>query len=471
MRKLLFNAAMLVGALLLCAPWAKAQEGHTISFTATEEVTAVEVKDAAGKTIALGTEKVADKTQLTIKVTVKDGKQVKSIKFGTEDITASLENGAYKATMGAADVIITVEAEDKAPAAKVTLTVTIAEGITPELKATLTPEDGKVEAGQKVEIKFNRVAGEGKEFKFEGAEVTAKGEDGMTFEVTVNADVTVKVTEEAKAAPQPETPKFDITSSLNGATVVVKDGETALDQEALKNIEAGKKLTITVTVPETKELVKVEIKKGEELTVLELKNGVYEYTTTADAVVLVVTTKEKEAPAPAGPGFTVVANGATVKVVVNGKEVKAADYNKIAAGSKLEITITPAAKKAIDKVTVKAEGDAKETELNPNKNGKYEYTLARKATLTVKVKDATPVEDAVLAAVSVYPNPFVGQLVVANTAEVAKVALVNAQGVVVRTVLPNGANELRLAVEDLPAGVYVLVLERADARKAIRLVK
>ena len=371
-----------------------------------------------------------------------------------------------------ADVTVKVTEVAKAPAAKVTLTVTIADGITPELKATLTPEDGKVEAGQKVEIKFNRKAGEGKEFKFDGAEVTAKGEDGMTFEVTVNADVTVKVTEEAKAAPQPETPKFDITSSLNGATVEVKDGETVLDQEALKNIEAGKNLIIKVTVPEGKELVKVEIKKGEELTELTAQaDGSYKYTTTADAVILVVTTKEKEAPAPAGPGFTVVANGATVKVFVNGKEVKVADYNKIAAGSKLEITITPAAKKAIDKVTVKADGDAKETELKADKNGKYGYTLAKKATLTVKVKDATPVEDAVLAAVSVYPNPFVGQLVVANTAEVAKVALVNAQGVVVRTVLPNGANELRLAVEDLPAGVYVLVLERADARKAIRLVK
>ena len=350
--------------------------------------------------------------------------------------------------------------------------------VTPEgVAVTTDPADGMVVANGEVKVTFTgEPSAADKEFTVvakdgDADKVTITKEDAKNFKVVVKAAAEVIAKEVAKAAPQPETPKFDITSSLNGATVVVKDGENVLDQEALKNIEAGKKLTITVTVPETKELVKVEIKKGEELKVLELKNGVYEYETTADAVVLVVTTKEKEAPAPAGPGFTVVANGATVKVVVNGKEVKPADYNKIAAGSKLEITVTPAAKKAIEKVTVKADGDAKETELKPNKNGKYEYTLDKKATLTVKVKDATPVEDAVLAAVSVYPNPFVGQLVVANTAEVAKVALVNAQGVVVRTVLPNGANELRLAVEDLPAGVYVLVLERADARKAIRLVK
>ena len=468
----MFNAAMLVGALLLCAPWAKAQGKVTLTVKVAAELTDVTVTAPANGTSG----EVDANTEVTVTLS-REPKADHHFEFdGVTAETAVVapvdgDKKSFKVTVKKT-VELTVKEVANAPAAKVTLTVTIAEDITPELKATLTPEDGKVEAGQKVEIKFNRAAGEGKEFKFDGAEVTAKGEDGMTFEVTVNADVTVKVTEEAKAAPQPETPKFDITSSLNGATVEVKDGENVLDQEALKNIEAGKNLIIKVTVPEGKELVKVEIKKGEELTTLNAEaDGSYKYTTTADAVVLVVTTKEKEAPAPAGPGFTVVANGATVKVFVNGKEVKAADYNKIAAGSKLEITITPAAKKAIDKVTVKAEGDAKETELKPNKNGKYEYTLAKKSTLTVKVKDATPVEDAVLAAVSVYPNPFVGQLVVANTAEVAKVVLVNAQGVVVRTVLPNGANELRLAVEDLPAGVYVLVLERADARKAIRLVK
>ena len=352
--------------------------------------------------------------------------------------------------------------------------------VTPEgaVAVTTDPADGMVVANGEVTVTFTgEPSAADKEFTVEAKEgnetkVTITKVDAKNFKVVVKEAAEVIAKEVAKAAPQPETPKFDITSSLNGATVEVKDGETVLDQEALKNIEAGKNLTIKVTIPEGKELVKVEIKKGEELTTLNAEaDGSYKYTTTADAVVLVVTTKEKEAPAPAGPGFTVVANGATVKVVVSGKEVKPADYNKIAAGSKLEITITPAAKKAIDKVTVKAEDDAKETELKADKNGKYGYTLAKKATLTVKVKDATPVEDAVLAAVSVYPNPFVGQLVVANTAEVAKVALVNAQGVVVRTVLPNGANELRLAVEDLPAGVYVLVLERADARKAIRLVK
>ena len=93
------------------------------------------------------------------------------------------------------------------------------------------------------------------------------------------------------------------------------------------------------------------------------------------------------------------------------------------------------------------------------------------ANLVITVKDGTTVADAVLDAVVVYPNPFASEIVVTNIAEVAKVALVNAQGIVVRVVLPNGASELRLRVNDLPAGLYLLLLENNGAQKAIRLVK
>ena len=353
------------------------------------------------------------------------------------------------------------------------MTVAGADLIQPEVTVTLNPANGKVDAGQKVEIKLSRAAGDGKEFKFTGAEVTAKGTDGMTFEVTVTADVTVTITEVAKTAPQPEAPNFDITTMINGATVVVKEGTTELNQEALKTIEAGKVLTITVT-SETKIIEKVEIKKGEELKALTAEqDGSYKYTTTIDKVTLVVTTKEKEAPA-AGKELVIVNGGAQVKVMKKGatKPLTDAELKNIAKETELEITVTTDPKKlAIEKVEVKEDGAQKATVLTA-KAGKYSYKMTdKKTTLTVITKKVTPVEDAVLAAVAVYPNPFAGELVVANTTEVAKVALVNAQGVVVRTVLPNGANELRLAVEDLPAGVYVLVLERADARKAIRLVK
>ena len=391
MRKLLFNAAMLIGALLLCAPWAMAQGGATTVKLTLEK-----------KNLNTGVTVVADKTDVEAN--------------GTVTITFTGEP--------AADKKFAVEGKSDTDKANVTV---------------------------------------------------SSDATGKIFTVTVKAAATVVATEVAKGgAPQPEAPNFDITTMISGATVVVKEGTTELNQEALKTIAAGKDLTITVTVPPTKELVKVEIKKGEDLKALTAEtDGSYKYTTTIDKVILVVTTKEKEAPA-AGYELVIVNGGAQVKVMKKGETtpLTPAQLKNIVKGTDLEITVTTDPKKlAIEKVEVKEDGAKAATPLT-GKAGKYTYKMGdKKTTLTVITKKVTPVEDAVLAAVAVYPNPFAGELVVANTTEVAKVALVNAQGVVVRTVLPNGANELRLAVEDLPAGVYVLVLERADARKAIRLVK
>ena len=465
----MFNAAMLIGALLLCAPWAMAQGGATTDVTLTVKI-ADGITPALTATPATVTVKSGAKAEFKLNRKAGDGKE---FKFEGATVTPKNQDGVTFEVVVTKNVTVTVSEEVKGGAATdVTLTVKIADGITPAL--TATPATVTVKSGAKAEFKLNRKAGDGKEFKFEGATVTPKGQDGMTFEVTVTADVTVTITEVAKTAPQPEAPNFDITTMINGATVVVKEGTTELNQEALKTIEAGKMLTITVTVPPTKELVKVEIKKGEDLKALTAEtDGSYKYTTTIDKVTLVVTTKEKEAPA-AGTELVIVNGGAQVKVMKKGatKPLTDAELKNIAKETELEITFTTYPKKlAIEKVEVKEYGAQKATVLTA-KAGKYSYKMTdKKTTLTVITKKVTPVEDAVLAAVAVYPNPFAGELVVANTTEVAKVALVNAQGVVVRTVLPNGANELRLAVEDLPAGVYVLVLERADARKAIRLVK
>lgn len=91
-------------------------------------------------------------------------------------------------------------------------------------------------------------------------------------------------------------------------------------------------------------------------------------------------------------------------------------------------------------------------------------------TLTLRDKPGA-VEDAILAAVSVYPNPFVSDIVVKNTEELSRISLVNAQGMVVRSLLPSGQPEIHISAEDLPAGAYLLVVEHANARKAIRIVK
>lgn len=158
------------------------------------------------------------------------------------------------------------------------------------------------------------------------------------------------------------------------------------------------------------------------------------------------------------------ANGATVKIMQGAMEVTA--ETKVGAGAVLTIAVTAPEGKEIEKVEFAG------TALTLNKDKVYVATMPdAEATLVVSMKEGAAVADAVLDAVVVYPNPFASEIVVTNLAEVAKVALVNAQGVVVRSVLPNGASELRLAVEDLPAGLYLLLLENNGAQKAIRLVK
>lgn len=81
------------------------------------------------------------------------------------------------------------------------------------------------------------------------------------------------------------------------------------------------------------------------------------------------------------------------------------------------------------------------------------------------------VADNAFAGVSVYPNPFQGQLVVKEVAAAERVLLLNAQGMVVRNLPVNGASELALDTENLPAGMYMVVVENAAARKVFKVVK
>ncbi len=114
-----------------------------------------------------------------------------------------------------------------------------------------------------------------------------------------------------------------------------------------------------------------------------------------------------------------------------------------------------------------------------DKNGeiKFEYFILS-ATLDYEEEggDPTPdpgaaVADNAFAGVSVYPNPFQGQLVVKEVAAAERVLLLNAQGMVVRNLPVNGASELVLDTENLPAGMYMVVVENAAARKVFKVVK
>lgn len=301
-----------------------------------------------------------------------------------------------------------------------------------------------------------------KEVKVVKANTTdaTKGADANHWTFTMGTeDITLTVELQDKTAPQPGEGNV-LTIEANGTTVKVMNGTTEV--KSGDKVAKDVKLTVEVSnIPADKEIEKVTLNEVE----MTLVEGKYEGNMPDAAATLTVALKEKGAPQPEeGNLIKVTANGATVKIMAGTTEVKA--DTKVKAGTDLVITVTAPAGKVIDNVSFN------NTVVKPEANKSYKVKMsATEATLVVNLKKAAAVEDAVLAGVVAYPNPMVRELVVSNLAEVENVALVNAQGVVVRTVKPNGASELRLAVEDLPAGVYMLVVERSGARKAIRIVK
>ena len=301
-----------------------------------------------------------------------------------------------------------------------------------------------------------------KEVKVVKANTTdaTKGADANHWTFTMGTeDITLTVELQDKTAPQPGEGNV-LTIEANGTTVKVMNGTTEV--KSGDKVAKDVKLTVEVSnIPADKEIEKVTLNEVE----MTLVEGKYEGNMPDAAATLKVVLKEKGAPQPGeGNLIKVTANGATVKIMAGTTEVKA--DTKVKAGTDLVITVTAPAGKVIDNVSFN------NTVVKPEADKSYKVKMsATEATLVVNLKKAAAVEDAVLAGVVAYPNPMVRELVVTNLAEVENVALVNAQGVVVRTVKPNGASELRLAVEDLSAGVYMLVVERSGARKAIRIVK
>lgn len=289
----------------------------------------------------------------------------------------------------------------------------------------------------------------------------AATKDGENWKATMpNKDANLVVTLGTNPpAPQPGEGHV-LTIVANGTTVKVMNGTTEV--KSGDKVAKDTKLMVEVSaVPSDKSIDKVTLNDQ----TMTLVAGKYEGTMPDAAATLTVVLKDNPAPQPGeGNVIKVTANGATVKIMDGTTEVK--EDTKVKAGTDLVITVTPPAGKMIENLTFN------NTVVNPEADKSYKVKMsATEATLVVNLKNVVAVEDAVLAGVVAYPNPMVRELVVTNLAEVENVALLNAQGVVVRSVKPNGATELRLAVEELPSGIYMLLLERNGARKAIHIVK
>lgn len=409
---------------------------------------------------------VAVGEDVTLTITLKAGvtKSIKSVKVG--DVVAKKGTAAneWMFTMPGKAAELAVELVE----AEKTHKVTFADGEGYTIGVTnISGGAQSINTGDKVaegtellaEITVTNPKKEVKVVKANTTDAT-KGADANHWTFTMGTeDITLTVELQDKTTPQPSEGNV-LTIVANGTIVKVMNGATEI--KSGDKVAKDVKLTVEVSnIPADKEIEKVTLNEVE----MTLVEGKYEGKMPDAAATLTVALKEKGAPQPEeGNLIKVTANGATVKIMAGTTEVKA--DTKVKAGTDLVITVTAPAGKVIDNVSFN------NTVVKPEANKSYKVKMsATEATLVVNLKKAAAVEDAVLAGVVAYPNPMVRELVVTNLAEVENVALVNAQGVVVRAVKPNGASELRLAVEDLPAGVYMLVVERCGARKAIRIVK
>ena len=252
-------------------------------------------------------------------------------------------------------------------------------------------------------------------------------------------------------------------------TETFDEGITAAYSPEIANKDAveAKEYTVTFTVAGGKELGDVTF-NGTKLAPEAGKTNVFKFTMPADQDATLVAKLKGEAPKTHKLTIAKV-EGATVTVTVDGKAV--ANEGQVAEGSKLVVDVKVTdTKKEVASVKL---GETAAT----LKGDKYEVLMPKAdATLTVTLKaKGTPkpgaVEDNAFAAVSVYPNPFADMLTVKEVAEASRVTLVNAQGVVLRSVAVNGANQIALDVTDVPAGIYMVVVENGAARRAFKVVK
>ena len=147
------------------------------------------------------------------------------------------------------------------------------------------------------------------------------------------------------------------------------------------------------------------------------------------------------------------------------------------------VTVAPegalTATAADGKLTIKADKPFdKETMVTVTVTSKVAPTVSNSCTVTLKPeKNNTPdnpnaVEDAVLASLSVAPNPFAAHLRILNPEGiVGRYELVNQMGAVLRSGVING-NETVVDTEALPAGLYfVRLAAQGGARKTLKVYR
>ena len=263
---------------------------------------------------------------------------------------------------------------------------------------------------------------------------------------TVTANVEVKaVFEKEGGAPQPTT--FAVTLKKEG------EGElkvTGIEEAKLNAVPEGTELTAVATPA-----------KGWKLK--SLTAGTQDissdgkFTVTANVEVKAVFEKEG-APQPTTFAVTLKKDGEGELKITGIEEAK---LNAVPEGTELTAVATPKTGWKLKSLTagtqdIKADG---------------KFTVTADVEVKAVFEKSTFVEDAMLANVLVAPNPFDNQLRIVNGELRGTYALLNAQGVVVRSGNMDG-NEVMIETTDLPSGLYLLRLTATNgATKVVTVVK
>ncbi len=297
--------------------------------------------------------------------------------------------------------------------------------------------------------------------------------EGKTF--TVKADTKVTAVFGLKT--------FSVTKELKGVTT----GEiTITGATDLNAVVYGTELTVEATTSE----------EGYELKELQVNGKKLEgktFTVKADTKVTAVFEKKNNPPTPPTPPTpqpnpTPDPQQETFEVTLTQPEhgtlaiegYTTETLKAVAKGTELKVKATP-----------KNEGgvtyELKELKANDvDIKGTMKFTVTAKTTVTARFekkqggkdnKDKNPkkpeaVEDAVLASLSVAPNPFTAQLRILNPEGiVGRYEVVNLMGAVLRSGVINGY-EVIVDTEALPAGLYFVRLEaQGGARKTLKVYR
>ena len=404
------------------------------------------------------------------------------------------------ALLGSAMLVMSGVFAQGTPAEGKKLTETFDEGIT----AAYSPEIAdktKVAAGEYT-VTFTVVAGkELGDVTFNGEKLSpVAAEKPLEFKFTMPSDKEGVLVAKVKASTPAEGKKL---------TETFDEGITAAysPEIADKTKVAAGEYTVTFTVVAGKELGDVTF-NGEKLSPASAEKPLeFKFTMPSDKEGVLVAKVKGEAPAPTPKVKITWANDPKEGVKEMHFNKAKIEDNKLKGWEKEEVAVAAADVYYVINFVVdvdnykyvsfainekNAAGTSKMTEYQLDKDifelvNKEKKYLCHYATIawsadedvveceliakTKSKKKPSAVEDNAFAAVNVYPNPFAGKLVVNEVAEAGRVTLVNAQGVVLRSVAVNGANQVELDVTDVPAGIYMVVVENGAARRAFKVVK